>query len=66
MIGPSGTGKTLLCQVLVEQFRDAFETVHLIERPVSTRRALLQAILLGSVSFYRGWTKGCACRWSTI
>lgn len=58
VIGPSGTGKTLLCQVLVEQFRDAFETVHLSSGRLSTRRALLQAILFGLGQPYRGMDEG--------
>lgn len=58
VIGPSGTGKTLLCQVLVEQFQDTFQTVHLSSGRLSTRRALLQAILFGLGQPYRGMDEG--------
>jgi len=58
VIGPSGTGKTLLCQVLAEQFLDAFQTVHLASGRLSTRRALFQAILFGLGQPYRGMDEG--------
>jgi type II secretory pathway predicted ATPase ExeA len=58
VIGPSGTGKTLLCQTLVEQFKDTFQTVHLSSGRLSTRRALLQAILFGLGQPYRGMDEG--------
>lgn len=58
VIGPSGTGKTLLCQTLVEQFQDTLQTVHLSSGRLSTRRALLQAILFGLGQPYRGMDEG--------
>lgn len=45
VVGPSGTGKTLLCQLLAEQFKDAFAVARLPSGRLSTRRALFQAIL---------------------
>jgi len=45
VIGPSGTGKTLLCQVLAEQHRGPFEVALLPGTNLQTCRALLQAIL---------------------
>lgn len=45
VIGPSGTGKTLLCQVLAEQHRGPFEVALLPGANLQTCRALLQAIL---------------------
>jgi len=45
VIGPSGTGKTMLCLVLAEQFRDKLRVVHLTNGRYATPKALLQAIL---------------------
>jgi type II secretory pathway predicted ATPase ExeA len=58
VLGPSGTGKTLLCQLLVEQFKNTFQTVHLSSGRLSTRRALFQAILFGLGQPYRGMDEG--------
>jgi type II secretory pathway predicted ATPase ExeA len=45
LIGPAGTGKSLLLQVLAEQFTGRATTAMLSSGRLSTRRALLQAIL---------------------
>ncbi|MDH3718293.1 MAG: DUF853 family protein, partial [Planctomycetota bacterium] len=45
IIGSTGTGKTLLCQVLAEQFRDSMIPVLLSNVCVKSRKDLLQAIL---------------------
>ena len=45
LIGPAGTGKSLLLQVLSEQFTGRASTVILNCGLLSTRRALLQAVL---------------------
>ena len=45
VVGPSGTGKTLLCQVLAEQFRESLRVAMLASGRLSTRRNLFQAIL---------------------
>jgi len=45
VIGPSGTGKSLLCQLLVQQFRSRFLIALLSSARLCTRRALLQNIL---------------------
>jgi general secretion pathway protein A len=58
VVGPSGTGKTLLCRILAEQFKDTFEAVLLSSGRLSTRRALLQAILFGMGRPYRGMDEG--------
>lgn len=34
IVGPSGTGKTMLCQVLAQQFRSQFAVATLAERPI--------------------------------
>ncbi len=58
VVGPSGTGKTLLCNLLAEQFRSQFHVVTLSSGRLSTRRALFQAILYGLGQPYRGMDEG--------
>jgi type II secretory pathway predicted ATPase ExeA len=58
VIGPSGTGKTLLCVLLAEQFRRSFQVVVLQSGRLSTRRALFQAILYELHRPYRGMDEG--------
>ena len=45
MIGGAGSGKTLLCQLLAQNFRGLFSVVTLNSARLCTRRALLQSIL---------------------
>lgn len=45
IVGPSGTGKSLLLQILADEFRNRFLPVMLGSGRISTARALLQAIL---------------------
>jgi type II secretory pathway predicted ATPase ExeA len=54
VVGPSGTGKTLLCQVLAQQLADELDVVVLSSGRLGTRRALLQAILYHLRRPYRG------------
>jgi type II secretory pathway predicted ATPase ExeA len=56
--GPSGTGKTLLCQVLAEQLRPALSVVHLCSGRLGSPGALYQAILHGLGRSYRGMDEG--------
>jgi len=58
LVGPAGTGKTMLCQVLAEQFREKFEIAMLDSGRLCTRRALLQAILFELGLPYRGLEEG--------
>ncbi|MEA1951604.1 MAG: AAA family ATPase [Planctomycetota bacterium] len=58
VVGPSGTGKTLLCQVLKEQFREKYDVVLLCSGRLSTRSALFQSILYGLGRPYRQMTEG--------
>jgi type II secretory pathway predicted ATPase ExeA len=58
VIGRSGTGKTLLCQVLGEQLRPRLAVVHLCSGRLSSRSALYQAILHGLECPYRGMEEG--------
>jgi len=58
MIGPAGTGKSLLCQVLADQFRGTLAVALLASGHLCTRRALLQAILFELGLPYRGIDEG--------
>jgi type II secretory pathway predicted ATPase ExeA len=58
VVGPSGTGKTLLCQLLAEQFRESFEVALLAGGRLPSRKALLQAILYEMGRPYRGMDEG--------
>jgi len=58
VIGRSGTGKTLLCQVLGEQLRSELAVVHLCSGRLGSRSALYQAILHGQQRSYRGMDEG--------
>jgi len=58
VVGPSGTGKTLLCRVLAEQCRGRFEVPLLASGRLSTRRSLLQALLYEMHRPYRGLDEG--------
>jgi len=58
VVGPSGTGKTLLSLVLARQFKDSFRVAMLSSGRLSTRRALLQAILFELSQPYREMDEG--------
>ncbi len=58
VIGPAGTGKSLLCQVLATQFRSSFDVVMLSSARLCTRRALLQNILFELNLPYRDREEG--------
>ncbi len=58
LLGPAGTGKSILCQVLAEQFRSRFFVALLASGRLETRRALLQAILFELKLPYRGMDEG--------
>jgi type II secretory pathway predicted ATPase ExeA len=45
IIGPAGTGKSLLLHVLAEHFHGRFQVAHLVGARLCSRRALLQNIL---------------------
>ncbi|NLE37402.1 MAG: AAA family ATPase [Pirellulaceae bacterium] len=58
VVGPSGTGKTLLCRVLAEQLRPTAAVVLLCSGRLSSRNALFQTILHGLGRPYRGMDEG--------
>ncbi len=58
IVGPSGTGKTLLCQLLADQFTSIFSVVLLTSGRLGTRQALLQATLYELGLPYRGMDEG--------
>ncbi|HUY91945.1 MAG TPA: AAA family ATPase [Pirellulales bacterium] len=58
LVGPSGAGKTLVCQLLAEQFRQHFSVALLSNGHLTTRRELLQAILFELGLPYRRMEEG--------
>ena len=58
VIGEAGTGKTLLCQLLQEQFSQEFSVCHLANSRLCSRRTLLQAILYELGLEYREMKEG--------
>ena len=58
IIGPAGTGKSLLCQILAKHFRGRFQVAHLAGARLGTRRALLQNILFELKLPYRDMDEG--------
>ncbi|MFM7074377.1 MAG: ExeA family protein [Planctomycetota bacterium] len=46
LVGPAGTGKSLLCQVLAEQFRRSHRVALLADSRLSTRRCLWRSVSL--------------------
>ena len=58
VVGPSGTGKSLLCQVLAAQFQREFQVALLASTHLDSRRSLLQAILYELNRPYRGMDEG--------
>lgn len=58
VLGPSGSGKSLLCQLIAEQFRPSMRVALLACGGLTTRRALLQAILYALARPYRGMDEG--------
>jgi len=58
IVGPPGTGKSLLCQVVAERFEKTFQVALLASTHLDTRRSLLQAILYELNRPYRGMDEG--------
>jgi type II secretory pathway predicted ATPase ExeA len=57
-IGPAGTGKTLLCQIVARQLQDSFPVAVVASGRLNSRRALLQAVLYGLGRPYRDMDEG--------
>lgn len=58
VVGPAGTGKTLLAAKLAEKFRDQLAVVRLGNGGLTTRRAFFQAVLYELNLPYRGLEEG--------
>lgn len=58
LVGAAGTGKSLLLEVLAEQFRDQRDVIPLSGAQICTRRALWQTILFQLNLPYRGMDEG--------
>ncbi len=58
LIGGPGTGKSLVCGLLADQFRERFHLVKLDQARFCTRRALLQTLLFELQLPYRGLDEG--------
>lgn len=58
LLGPAGTGKSTVCQVLAQQLRDRFRVGMLSSARLCTRRALLQNILFELQLPYRERDEG--------
>lgn len=58
LVGPAGTGKSLLCCMLAEHFRRQHEIIHLACGRIGNRRHLLQAMLYELNQPYRDMAEG--------
>jgi len=58
LVGPAGTGKTLMCRLLADHFRDRLQVALLPSARLSSPRALLQSILYELGKPYRGMDEG--------
>lgn len=58
LVGPAGTGKTLICRLLAEQFRQRLSVALLPSARLGSARALLQSILYELGRPYRGMDEG--------
>jgi len=58
LVGPAGTGKTLICRLLAARFRDRLQVALLPSARLGSPKALLQAILYELGRPYRGMDEG--------
>ena len=58
IVGSAGSGKTLLCRMIADEFRSSFDVVVLAVSRICSRRTLLQAILFELGLPYRQMEEG--------
>lgn len=58
LVGPTGTGKTLVCQLLADQLGGSFKVALLANTRLATRKSLLQSILFELGLPFRGLDEG--------
>ena len=58
IVGSAGSGKTLLCRMIADEFRSSFDVVMLAVSRICSRRTLLQAILFELGLPYRQMEEG--------
>lgn len=58
VVGAAGVGKSLLCRLLAQYFKESFDVVMLSSARICTRKALLQHILFELKLPYRGLEEG--------
>ncbi|MEL7266314.1 MAG: AAA family ATPase, partial [Planctomycetota bacterium] len=58
VIGPPGTGKTVLCSVLIDTYREDRDVISLGQTPIESPAALLQNILFGLRLDFSGRSEG--------
>ncbi|MFO0818190.1 MAG: AAA family ATPase [Pirellulales bacterium] len=58
LVGPTGTGKTLVCQLLADQLKSCFRVAHLANSRLSTRRLLFQSVLFELGLAFRDMDEG--------
>jgi len=62
LIGPTGTGKTLLCQLLAEQFKGSFEVALLAGAHLNSRRVCSKRSSTSCTGRTATWTRA-NCAW---
>ena len=62
VIGPAGTGKTLLCRVLAEEFEGQFQVVVVTGQGLDTRRASCRRSSTAWANRTVAWTRA-NCGW---
>jgi type II secretory pathway predicted ATPase ExeA len=58
LVGPTGTGKTLVCQLLADQLKSCFRVAYLANSRLSTRRLLFQSVLFELGLAFRDMDEG--------
>lgn len=58
LIGPAGTGKSLVCQILADQLAGSYRVALLANTRLSTRKSLLQSLLFELGLPFRGLDEG--------